>query len=170
MTLTAKLYAVRMLAEGFAHADIQQRINSRFGLSVSREQIKRLHPQFNRVSPKIEKKFYDYEKEFLDKTAENFPISRISYRLNRLQQMERMSIAAGDVDQHLRILKQAAQEVGNAFQNRIELSGIDGSPIKIQQEIQQMSDQELIEEIKRLTLVATDTINNASSNNTASTD
>ena len=157
-TMPMKVMAVRMMAESHTHDDIVEEINNRFNCQITKRQLQLIQPKSHKAPKKLVQLFYDTQKKFLEKVADDYPISKISYRLNRLQQLEQKAIDDGDRDAHLKILKQAAQEVGNAFNNRVELSGIDGSPIKIQHEFRKLSDEELQAEIRQMIDMANNVI------------
>lgn len=157
ITLPMQAHIVRMIAENYAYPDIAADVNRRFGSRISRYQIMRCHPKHNRVPKKISDIFHDAQKKFLEKTADDFPISKLVYRLSRLQKMEQQCIEADDMAMHLKVLKQAFLEMSN-LNRRIELTGIDGSPIRIQHEFRKMTDKELDSEIQAMVDAANNVI------------
>ena len=152
LTRAAQVYAVQLMAQHHSYPDIVRLVNERFSLSISKHQVVRLNPRYNRLNASLQKIFYDTEKKYLEQTAENFPISQLSFRLGEYQRLYAEAKALDEPNAQMQILERVMKEmVAASSAHRIEVSGINGTPIKIQHEVRGMSDEQLRAELARLT-------------------
>jgi len=89
-------------------------VKVKFGLVLSRQRIEAWHPE-RRAGAKLGKHwrelFYETRRKLLAE-VENIPIACRSYRLKVLQRVAAQAEAAGNVPLAMKVLEQAAREVG----------------------------------------------------------
>lgn len=126
-----KIFIVQSLACRDTPQEVADAVKQEFnGLEVSRQQVALYDPTKQR-GQNLGKKFVELFKE----TRKNFdaglidiPIAQKHYRLKQYQkQLERN---AKNTVMSLKILEQAAKDVGGQFTNRQEITGKDGKPIE----------------------------------------
>lgn len=125
-----KIFIVQALACHDTPQEVADLVKQEFGIQIDRQQCSTYDPTKQR-GKNLSKKFVD----LFNKTRENFdaglidiPIANKHYRLKQYQkQLERN---AKNAVMSLKILEQAAKDVGGQFTNRQEITGKDGKPIE----------------------------------------
>lgn len=125
-----KIFIVQALACRDTPQEVAELVKQEFGIQIDRQQCSTYDPTKQR-GKNLSKKFV----ELFDKTRANFdaglidiPIANKHFRLKQYQkQLERN---AKNTVMSLRILEQAAKDVGGQFTNRQEITGKDGKPIE----------------------------------------
>lgn len=106
-------------------------IKADFGVVVSPQQVETYDPN-KRAGRKLSEKwrvlFAAARQSFIADTAE-IAISHRSTRLRALQRMAERAEKAGNIVVAAQMHKQAAEEMGNAYTNRRELTGRDGKDL-----------------------------------------
>ena len=109
-------------------------VKQEFKIEIERQQVAAYDPTKSRGKD-LSKKFVDlFHKTRADFDAGliDIPIANKHYRLKQYQkQLERN---AKNVVMSLKILEQAAKDVGGLYTNRKEITGADGGPIKTENE------------------------------------
>ena len=125
-----KIFIVQALACRDTPQEVAELVKQEFGIQIDRQQCSTYDPTKQR-GKNLSKKFV----ELFDKTRADFdaglidiPIAQKHYRLKQYQkQLERN---AKNTVMSLKILEQAAKDVGGQFTNRQEITGKDGGPIQ----------------------------------------
>ncbi|MDG9785870.1 DUF2280 domain-containing protein [Acinetobacter johnsonii] len=125
-----KIFIVQSLACRDTPQEVAEQVLQEFGVKVDRKQVQSYDPT-KAAGKNLSKKFV----ELFDKTRADFdaglidiPIAQKHYRLKQYQkQLERN---AKNTVMSLKILEQAAKDVGGQFTNRQEITGKDGKPIE----------------------------------------
>ncbi|MEC6413528.1 DUF2280 domain-containing protein [Achromobacter xylosoxidans] len=127
-----KSYIVQALACWDTPSQVAEAVKEEFGLDVPRMQVAQYDP--TKVAGKdLAKKWRDLfeatRKRFREEVAE-IPIADQAYRLRQLGKIYERHISHGNVIGAAGVLEQAAKEVGGAFTNRREHTGVGGGPIE----------------------------------------
>ena len=125
-----KIFIVQSLACRDTPQEVADAVKQEFGIQIERQQVAAYDPTKSRGKD-LSKRFV----ELFNKTRADFdaglidiPIANKHYRLKQYQkQLERN---AKNVVMSLKILEQAAKDVGGQFTNRQEITGKDGKPIE----------------------------------------
>ncbi|WP_075175579.1 DUF2280 domain-containing protein [Acinetobacter indicus] len=125
-----KIFIVQSLACRDTPQEVAELVKQEFKISIDRVQVAAYDPT-KAAGKNLSKKFV----ELFHKTRADFdaglidiPIANKHYRLKQYQkQLERNS---KNVVMSLKILEQAAKDVGGQFTNRQEITGKDGKPIE----------------------------------------
>ena len=125
-----KIFIVQSLACRDTPQEVAELVKQEFKISIDRVQVAAYDPT-KAAGKNLSKKFV----ELFNKTRADFdsglidiPIANKHYRLKQYQkQLERNS---KNVVMSLKILEQAAKDVGGQFTNRQEITGKDGKPIE----------------------------------------
>ena len=125
-----KIFIVQSLACRDTPQEVADAVKQEFGIQIERQQVAAYDPTKSRGKD-LSKKFV----ELFNKTRADFdaglidiPIANKHYRLKQYQkQLERN---AKNTVMSLKILEQAAKDVGGQFTNRQEITGKDGGPIQ----------------------------------------
>ncbi|PSS59871.1 hypothetical protein C6558_36220 [Ensifer sp. NM-2] len=128
-----KTYIVQALACFDSPSVVAAAVKKDFGLDVSRQLVESHDPNKKAASglaPKWRALFEETRKTFLEDTA-SIAISHRAVRLRALQRMAEKAENAGNMVLASSLLKQAAEEVGNAYTNRRELTGKDGKDLPV---------------------------------------
>ncbi|MDP9630069.1 UNVERIFIED_ORG: hypothetical protein J2W85_002130 [Ensifer adhaerens] len=128
-----KTYIVQALACFDSPSVVAAAVKKDFGLDVSRQLVESHDPNKKAASglaPKWRVLFEETRKTFLEDTA-TIAISHRAVRLRALQRMAEKAENAGNMVLASSLLKQAAEEVGNAYTNRRELTGKDGKDLPV---------------------------------------
>uniref|UniRef100_UPI000A11296F DUF2280 domain-containing protein n=1 Tax=Ensifer aridi TaxID=1708715 RepID=UPI000A11296F len=123
-----KTYIVQALACFDSPSVVAVAVKKEYGLDVSRQLVESHDPNKKAASglaPKWKVLFEETRKTFLEDTA-SIAISHRAVRLRALQRMAEKAENQGNMVLASSLLKQAAEEVGNAYTNRRELTGKDG--------------------------------------------
>ena len=125
-----KIFIVQALACRDTPQEVADAVKQEFKIEIERQQVAAYDPTKSRGKD-LSKKFVDlFHKTRADFDAGliDIPIANKHYRLKQYQkQLERN---AKNVVMSLKILEQAAKDVGGQFTNRQEITGKDGKPIE----------------------------------------
>lgn len=128
-----KTYIVQALACFDSPSIVAAAVKKEFGVDVSRQLVESHDPNKKAASglaPKWKALFEETRKTFLEDTA-TIAISHRAVRLRALQRMAEKAETQGNMVLASSLLKQAAEEVGNAYTNRRELTGKDGKDLPV---------------------------------------
>lgn len=125
-----KLFIVRALAVFNTPTQVAVLVNEEYALTVTKQQCERYDPTKRAgqdLSSELKAEFEAARKAFLN-TPQNIPIANLSVRLQHYQHiLERVgknNVLA------MKVLEQAAKDVGGQFTNKTELTGAGGGPIQ----------------------------------------
>lgn len=131
LTDEARAFVVQSLAMFDPPSVVTAAVRKEFGVDIKPQSIEAYNPT-KRAGAKLSEKwralFNETRKAFLEDTAE-IGISHRTVRLRALQRMVEKAESAGNVALAAQLLKQAAEEMGNAYTNRRELTGKDGKDL-----------------------------------------
>ncbi|MBZ0348485.1 DUF2280 domain-containing protein, partial [Acinetobacter baumannii] len=106
-----------------------EQVKQEFGVDISRSQCECYDPT-KYSGRNLSKKFvklFELTREKFDKGLIDIPIANKYYRLKQYQrQLEKTR----NVKTALKILEQAAKDIGGQFTNRQEITGKDGGPVQ----------------------------------------
>lgn len=128
-----KTYIVQALACFDSPSVVAVAVKKEFGVDVSRQLVESHDPNKKAASglaPKWRALFEETRKTFLEDTA-TIAISHRAVRLRALQRMADKAETQGNMVLAASLMKQAAEEVGNAYTNRRELTGKDGKDLPV---------------------------------------
>jgi hypothetical protein len=128
-----KTYIVQALACFDSPSIVAAAVKKEFGVDVSRQLVESHDPNKKAASglaPKWKVLFEETRKTFLEDTA-TIAISHRAVRLRALQRMAEKAENQGNMVLAASLMKQAAEEVGNAYTNRRELTGKDGKDLPV---------------------------------------
>ena len=106
-------------------------VKEEFGVTVTPQAVQAYDPTKyagKGLSKKWKALFEETRKAFLDDVAQ-IPIANRSSRLRTLQRLATRAEKQGNLALVAQFHKQAAEEMGNAFTNRREVTGKDGTPL-----------------------------------------
>lgn len=132
LTGDQKSYIVRALAAYDTPTEVLDSVNEIFGITVSRQQVHRYDA--TRAGSKPAKKWialFKLAREAFLKDVQENPVSNIAYRLRTMQKELEKARHARNPDLILRILEQAAKELGGVFTNHRTLSGPGGEAVPL---------------------------------------
>ena len=152
MTLTddVKTFIVQANARFDPPSRVAEAVKAKFGVVVTRAQVERYDPDKANGRHLTEglRATFKSTREKVD----DIPIAHKGWRLRELQRILERAEHMGDGPLALQALEQAAKERGDAYTNRREVTGKDGGPVQIPQQI--ILDRLSIEELERLEAVA----------------
>ncbi|RVK60591.1 DUF2280 domain-containing protein [Sinorhizobium meliloti] len=128
-----KTYIVQALACFDSPSVVAAAVKKEFGVDASRQLVESHDPNKKAASglaPKWKALFEETRKTFLEDTA-TIAISHRAVRLRALQRMAEKAETQGNMVLAASLMKQAAEEVGNAYTNRRELTGKDGKDLPV---------------------------------------
>ncbi|MFA8921888.1 DUF2280 domain-containing protein [Acinetobacter baumannii] len=124
-----KIFIVQSLACRDTPQEVVENVKQEFDVEISRSQCQAYDPtkySGRNLSQKYVELFEKTREEF-DKGLIDIPIASKYYRLKQYQkQLERTR----NVKTALKILEQAAKDIGGQFTNRQEITGKDGGPVQ----------------------------------------
>ncbi|MGX5830348.1 DUF2280 domain-containing protein [Mesorhizobium sp. 43Arga] len=129
----AKALVVQRLAAFDSPSDVVEVVKKEFGISVSRQSVEFFDPTKRagkNLAPKWRAIFEQAREAFLRETA----TIGISHRVVRLRALQRMADKAeemGNSEMVLKILRQAAEEVGGMYTSRREYTGLTPAVVAI---------------------------------------
>lgn len=126
-----KTFIVTSLACFDTPGVVAEAVKREFGETVTRQAIECYDPNKragSRLSEKWRQLFDETRKAFLEDTSK-IGISHRSVRLRALDRMATRAEERGNMVLAKDLLKQAAEEMGNAFTNRREITGKDGKDL-----------------------------------------
>ncbi|WP_202881085.1 DUF2280 domain-containing protein, partial [Sinorhizobium medicae] len=122
-----KTYIVQAMACFDSPSVVAAAVKKEFGVDVSHDPNKKAA---SGPAPKWKALFGETRKTFLEDTA-TIAISHRAVRLRGLQRMAKKAEIQGNMELAASLMKQAAEEVGNAYTNRRELTGKDGKDLPV---------------------------------------
>ncbi|ETA72325.1 MULTISPECIES: DUF2280 domain-containing protein [Mesorhizobium] len=128
-----KTFIVQALACFDSPSTVAASVKRELGIDVSRQLVESHDPNKKAASglaPKWRVLFEETRKAFLEDTA-SIGISHRAVRLRALQRMADKAETMGNMSLAAQLHKQAAEEVGNAYTNRRELTGKDGKDLPV---------------------------------------
>lgn len=143
-----KRHIVQALACFDAPSVVVASVKVEFDVIVSRQQVETYDPTKHAgrtLSEKWRALFEAARKSFVDDSSQ-IAIAHRSTRLRALQRMAQKAEGKGNFPLAAQLLKQAAEEMGNAYTNRREITGKNGAPIQTEDR----TAANLIEEARRL--------------------
>jgi hypothetical protein len=131
LSVEVKTFIVQSLACFDAPSVVAAAVKKEFGIDVSRQLVE-THDYTKKAGVTVAKRwrmlFEETRKTFLEDTAA-IAISHRAVRLRALQRMAQKAEDMGNMSLAAQLHKQAAEEVGNAYTNRRELTGKDGKDL-----------------------------------------
>ncbi|MCK4088305.1 DUF2280 domain-containing protein [Acinetobacter radioresistens] len=125
-----KIFIVQSLACRDTPQEVADAVKQEFGIQIERQQVAAYDPTKSRgkdLSKKFVELFHKTRADF-DTGLIDIPIANKHYRLKQYQkQLERN---AKNTVMSLKILEQAAKDVGGQFTNRQEITGKDGEALQ----------------------------------------
>lgn len=125
-----KLFIVRSLAQFNTPEETARLVNEEYkNLNVSRQQCERYDPTKRAgkdLSEELKKEFEITRSEFLGK-PESIPIANLVVRLQRYEDGYQSS---KNIVRRLKILEQAARDMGGQYTNKQEITGAGGTPLQ----------------------------------------
>jgi hypothetical protein len=128
-----KTFIVQSLACFDTPSIVVDTVRKEFGETITRQSVEGYDPTKRAGSNLAEKwklLFEETRKTFLEDTA-TIAISHRAVRLRALQRMADKAENQGNMVLAASLMKQAAEEVGNAYTNRRELTGKDGKDLPV---------------------------------------
>lgn len=128
-----KTFIVQALACFDSPSVVSAAVKKDFAVEASRQLVESHDPNKKAVVKLAEKwkvLFEETRKAFLEDTSK-IAISHRAFRLRALQRMADKAEERGNMVLASSLLKQAAEEVGNAYTNRRELTGKDGKDLPV---------------------------------------
>lgn len=124
-----KIFIVQSLACRDTPQEVAELVKQEFGVDIDRVQVATYDP--TKVAGKnLSKKYvelFEKTRDEFDKGLIDIPIANKYYRLKQYQrQLEKTR----NVKTALKILEQAAKDIGGQFTNRKEITGAGGGPVK----------------------------------------
>ncbi|MEB3805652.1 DUF2280 domain-containing protein [Acinetobacter pittii] len=124
-----KIFIVQSLACRDTPQEVVEQVKQEFGVDISRSQCECYDPT-KYSGRNLSKKFvelFESTREKFDEGLIDIPIANKYYRLKQYQrQLEKTR----NVKTALKILEQAAKDIGGQFTNRQEITGKDGGPLQ----------------------------------------
>ncbi|KQE41694.1 hypothetical protein APD45_15450 [Acinetobacter baumannii] len=124
-----KIFIVQALACRDTPQEVVEQVKQEFGVDISRSQCECYDPT-KYSGRNLSKKFvelFESTREKFDEGLIDIPIANKYYRLKQYQrQLDRTR----NIKTALKILEQAAKDIGGQFTNRQEITGKDGGPVQ----------------------------------------
>ncbi|HEC0627279.1 DUF2280 domain-containing protein [Acinetobacter baumannii] len=143
-----KIFIVQALACRDTPQEVVEQVKQEFGVDISRSQCECYDPT-KYSGRNLSKKFvklFELTREKFDKGLIDIPIANKYYRLKQYQrQLEKTR----NVKTALKILEQAAKDIGGQFTNtsKTQLTGADGQPLQPQHVTQVVATPEQIKQV-----------------------
>jgi hypothetical protein len=131
MTDAVRMYIIQALASFDTPSMVAEAVKDEFGVTISRQGVHQYDP--TKAAGKDLKGewralFEDSRKAFLDNVTD-IPIANKATRVRALNRMASKAEAMKNYKLAADLHKQAAEEMGNAYTNRRELTGKDGKDL-----------------------------------------
>lgn len=133
LSVEQQTYVVQALACFDTPAVVVAALKKDFNVAVSAQAVEVYDPNKKagrKLSNRWKALFEETRKTFLEDTAA-IAISHRAVRLRTLQRMAEKAENQGNMVLAASLMKQAAEEVGNAYTNRRELTGKDGKDLPV---------------------------------------
>ncbi|APG91137.1 DUF2280 domain-containing protein [Sinorhizobium americanum] len=128
-----KTFIVQSLACFDTPSIVVEAVRKEYGETITRQSVEGYDPTKKaggNLAVKWKLLFEETRKTFLEDTA-TIAISHRAVRLRALQRMAEKAETQGNMVLAASLMKQAAEEVGNAYTNRRELTGKDGKDLPV---------------------------------------
>jgi len=124
-----KIFIVQALACRDTPQEVVEQVKQEFGIDISRSQCECYDPT-KYSGRNLSKKFVELFESTRDKFDEGLIDIPIVNKYYRLKQYQRQLDRTRNVKTALKILEQAAKDIGGQFTNRQEITGKDGGPVQ----------------------------------------
>ncbi len=124
-----KIFIVQALACRDTPQEVVEQVKQEFGVDISRSQCECYDPT-KYSGRNLSKKFVELFESTRDKFDEGLIDIPIVNKYYRLKQYQRQLDRTRNVKTALKILEQAAKDIGGQFTNRQEITGKDGGPVQ----------------------------------------
>ncbi len=124
-----KIFIVQALACRDTPQEVVEQVKQEFGVDISRSQCECYDPT-KYSGRNLSKKFVELFKSTREKFDEGLIDIPIANKYYRLKQYQRQLEKTRNVKTALKILEQAAKDIGGQFTNRQEITGKDGGPVQ----------------------------------------
>ncbi len=131
MTDEVKAFVVQGLASFDSPTQVVEAVKAEYGLTLTPQGVQAYDPtkySGRKLATKWRVLFENARKAFVEDSS-SIPIAHRSTRLRALQRMAAKAEAAKNYPLAAQLHKQAAEEMGNAYTNRRELTGKDGKDL-----------------------------------------
>jgi len=131
MPVAVQTFIVQSLACFDSPSVVVAAVRKEYGETITRQSVEGYDPTKKageRLAKRWRMLFEETRKAFLENTA-GIAISHRAVRLRALQRMAEKAEDQGNMGLAKDLLKQAAEEVGNVYSNRRELTGKDGKDL-----------------------------------------
>ncbi|MEO4078978.1 DUF2280 domain-containing protein [Acinetobacter pittii] len=124
-----KIFIVQALACRDTPQEVVEQVKQEFGVDISRSQCECYDPT-KYSGRNLSKKFVELFESTGEKFDEGLIDIPIANKYYRLKQYQRQLDRTRNVKTALKILEQAAKDIGGQFTNRQEITGKDGGPLQ----------------------------------------
>lgn len=131
MTDEVKAFVVQALASFDSPSQVVESVKAEYGLLLTPQGVQAYDPtrySGRKLAQKWRILFEKARQSFID-DASSIPIAHRSSRLRALQRMAAKAESKGNFPLAAQLHKQAAEEMGNAYTNRREITGKDGKDL-----------------------------------------
>lgn len=131
LPLEVQTFVVQSLACFDSPSVVAASVKAEFGETITRQAVEGYDPTKKagaKLAARWRALFEETRKTFLEDTA-GIAISHRAVRLRALQRMAEKAETQGNMVLAASLMKQAAEEMGNAYTNRRELTGKDGKDL-----------------------------------------
>lgn len=131
MTDEVKAFVVQSLASFDTPTQVVEAVKAEYGLTLTPQNVETYDPTKyagRKLGEKWKVYFEQARKAFVDDSS-GIPIAHRSTRLRALQRMAATAERKGNFPLAAQLHKQAAEEMGNAYTNRREVTGKDGKDL-----------------------------------------
>lgn len=131
MTDQVKSFVVQAIASFDTPSQVVAAVKDEYGIVMTPQAVQTYDPTKHagrNLSPKWRALFEKARKAFCDDST-SIPIAHRSTRLRALQRMATAAEKKGNFPLAAQLHKQAAEEMGNAYTNRREITGKDGKDL-----------------------------------------
>ncbi len=131
ITDEVKAFIVRGLASFDTPSQVVEAVKAEYGLTLTPQNVQSYDPtKFSgrKLAAKWRVLFEKARKSFVEDSS-GIPIAHRSTRLRALQRMAAKAEAKGNLPLAAQLHKQAAEEMGNAYTNKREITGKDGKDL-----------------------------------------
>ncbi|WP_292633489.1 DUF2280 domain-containing protein [Novosphingobium sp. 28-62-57] len=131
MTDDIRVFVIQALAAFDGPSQVVEMVKQEYGVQMTPQAVQAYDPtkySGRNLKPKWKAIFEKARKAFVE-DASDIPIAHRSTRLRALQRMAAKAEAKGNFPLAAQLHKQAAEEMGNAYTNRREITGKDGKDL-----------------------------------------
>jgi len=150
LTGAQKVFVVQCLAEFMSPKEASEAVKERFGVDITPQGCEHYDP-YKKIGSDLAKSlvevFHQTRADFLKDTKKHVPIANKTVRMRILADELKKFQRSGNSMGVMRVLEQAAKEMGGSFTNQREVSGRDGKPIEVKH-YESMSIDELKAELR----------------------